>query len=245
MILRDDANQYNSLYHYALWWARTDASNFTFDEFIRCLNLAVNSLAALIQRHDATWNWKDSNAVDGSLIDAETDLVADVSSYPVSTPWRAIARVRMKDRDGNFRTLERVDRRDVTDDQLISPDIRNYFLLGGNLYLAGKPTYGQTDGIEVQFKTGATPFVPADTGESVGFDPTFEELAALMPALSYLEVNGPDEQARKVEKRIGIEPREGMEGAGLLNSLALAYQQRSIAPNSLSIKGSNRATGLL
>lgn len=245
MILRDDVQPYNSLYHLSLQWARSDDTNFTFDEFVRFLNVALNRLQAVIMRHDQDWKYRDRNAAPGSLIDATTDLVANQSAYPIALHWLKIARVRVKDEQGNYHTIHNVDRYDVADWQFGNPCIRGYYLLGNTLYLVGTPTYGYAAGIEVQYQQGATHFTPADAAKTVGFDPTFEEAAALMPALDYLDINGPEEQAVKVRTRIGTEPRQGAEGSGLLNALALSYQQRDDTPKRLSLRRNNRAIGTL
>jgi len=244
MILKDDANTYNSLYALALRWARADSVNFPFEDFIQSLNVWVNKITAIVLRNDVDWKWQDKNAT-GTLIDSMKDLADGTSEYPLSTPWLKIARVRIKDREGIFYTLEKRDRRAVSDAELISSEICFYYLLGNSLFLAGVPNYSQTDGIEVQFQAGATHFTPDDEDKEVGFDSTFEELGALGPALDYLEINGPDEQAKKVSDKIGIEPRRGIEGSGLLNALALAYQERDDAPQNITLARSNRALGLL
>lgn len=244
MKLRDDANQYNSLYHLSLRWARADETNFSYDDFIQSFNMAVNKITAVVFRHDTGWKHMDRNDT-GELLDVTKTLSSGVSAYALSTPWLKIRRVRILLDDGvTWRTLQYKDRNQLNDDELAGNSVTSYYLLGGFLYLAGVPTWGVANGIEVQYQKGPIHFTPNDTNEEVGFSPLFEELGALMPALDYLEINGPDEQARKVEKKIGIEPRRGIEGAGLLNDLAVSYQERNDVINTLSFKGNSRALGL-
>ncbi len=78
-----------------------------------------------------------------------------------------------------------------------------------------------------------------------GFSSEFHELIALMPALDYLEINGPGEQAVKVEKKVGQPPRQGFEGVGLLGALAASYLERDDNPQTMTLKKSPRALGLL
>ena len=246
MIIRDDVNTENSLYHLSLRWARADANNFTYRDFIQSLNMAINRITAVIHRHDEGWPWHDRNA-SGDLIDTSLTLTANTSEYAVSEPWLKIGGVRIKQEDGTtWKTLSFKDRTVVTDDERIGNWIGHYYLYGGKLVLVGKPNYTVANGIEITYQDGPT-HITTDAGDytlEVGFNPVFEELAALMPALDHLEINGPDEQARKVEKRVGIEPRQGTEGSGLLNALALSYVERNDVPQTMTLKKSNRALGL-
>lgn len=243
MILKDDVNTYNSLYHLSMRWARADSTNFTFEDFIQSLNMAVNKLTALVQRHDREWLSADRNSTDE--LTTTVNLVASTSKYTISTPWLKIARVRIKDQNGNWFTIKQTTRKEASDDELITHDIGKYFLLGNYLYLVGIPQYSYTGGIEIQFQSKLVHFVPADTTKEVGFSPIFEELAALMPALDYLDMNGPDEQAVKVRERIGVEPRPGIVGTGLLNDMAISYQERSDEPKHITLASSDTALSLL
>ena len=246
MQIRDDANPENSLYALSLRWARADTNNFTYEDFIQSLNMAINRITSVIHRHDESWPWHDRNA-SGDLTDTSLTLTANTSEYAVSNPWLKIGGVRILQSDGTtWKTLTFKDRVTVSDDDRLSSTIEHYYLYGGKLVLVGKPSYTKANGIEITYQDGPT-HITTDAGDytlEVGFNPVFEELAALMPALDHLEINGPDEQARKVEKRIGIAPRQGTEGSGLLNELALSYIERNDSPATITLKGSNRALGL-
>ena len=246
MQIRDDANPENSLYALALRWARADSTNFTYEDFVQSLNMAINRITSIIHRHDEGWAWHDRNA-SGDLTDTSLTLTTNVSEYAIAEAWLKIAGVRILLQDGTtWKTLTFKNPVVVTDEERVSNNIEYYYLYGNKLVLVGKPEYTVANGIEITFQTTPT-YITTDASDytlEVGYNPIFEELSALMPALDYLEINGPDEQARKVEKRIGIEPRQGSEGSGLLNALALSYVERNDAPATLSIKGSPRAVGL-
>jgi len=247
MQLKDDTNQYNSLYHLSLRWARADSNNFTYADFIQSLNMAVNRLTAVAQRHDKSWKSQDTNST-SNLLDTTNDLTIGENIIAISTPWRKISRIRIKESNGtSWKTLTFKSRDVVTDDEMVSGMLEHYYLLGGKLYIVGFSNYAASNGVEVQYQEGPVAFTPeaGDEDAVVGFDPIFEELAALMPALDYLEINGPDEQARKVEVRIGVEPRRGIEGSGLLNALAVTYQERHDIEHTLSLARNNTANGLL
>lgn len=245
MILRDNVNQFNSLYHLSLRWARADENNFPYADFIQSFNMAVNKITAVVLRNDKDWQYMDRNDT-GELLDSSSTLTSGVSAYTLSLPWLKIARVRIRQPDGTtWKTLSFRSRNQLSDSEMTSSIVEHWYLLGNTLYLAGVPNYSVANGIEVQHQRGPVRSTPADMNRGVGFSPLFEELGALMPALDYLEINGPDEQARKVEKKIGIEPRRGIEGSGLLNDLALSYQERADIQNTISLKKSSCAMGLL
>lgn len=249
MLIRDDTNTYNSLYHRALEWARADSTNFTFEQYVGYANSWLDKVAAIIKRHDNTWKWKDTNDPN-ELISTSLNLQIGVSKYAISAAWLKIARIRLKQPDGTFRTLDRKDRRAFSDEELAGSIITGYYFLGGHFYLGGIPAYGAANGLEVQFQGTAVHIDPDDLDNGVldmepGFNPEQHEIIALGPALDYLEINGPDEQARKVEKKIGVEPRQGVEGTGLLGALAASYSERDDAPQDVSLEKSGRARGLL
>lgn len=244
MILRDNTNEHNSLYHATLRRARTTSELLPFDpDYIQSLNSWVKRIEAVIKRYDGWWKHVDSNLND-DLIDT-INLTTGVQKYELNSSWLKIARVRILDKDGKtWKTLHNKNRADISDAELSSTDVRYYFLLGGNLWLAGKPNYSQANGIEVQYQTNAYQFIPGDTDKEVGFDPIFEELAILGPALDYLEINGPDDQEAKVRLRIGQEPIGNIQGTGLLGALAESYSERLDEQQILEIEKSPRAQGL-
>lgn len=245
MILRDNTNEYNSLYHTSLRWARTTETLFPFNpDFLQSLNVWVKRVEGLINRYDGRWAHADANLTSEDLIDT-INLTQDTQQYAINANWRVVARVRVLENDGvTWKTLENKNRGHISDAEMASSDLRYYYLLGGYLWLAGKPAYSQTNGIEVQFQTSPYPFLPADTDKEVGFDPIFEEIAILGHALDYLDINGPAEQAEKVRSRLGQEPMGDIRGTGLMGALAEAYAERNDTQFELEIERSNRSRGL-
>lgn len=243
MKLRDNSNPHNSLYHSSLRWARATDSLYPFDpDFLQSLNQWVKRVDALIKRYDGRWPHADSNLTSEDLL-TPIDLTAGEQQYPLTYP--IVARVRILEDDGvTWRTLTHRTRANLTDDELSSADVRYWYTLGGYLWLAGKTTYSRTNGIEIQYQLGPYTFVPADTAKEVGFDPLFEEIAILGPALDYLDINGPEEQAAKVRNRIGQEPINNVQGTGLLGALATAYAERIDDVPEIELERSNRALGL-
>jgi hypothetical protein len=246
MKLKDDVNAYNSLYGMTLRWARTSSDLLPFDpDYIQSLNVWVKRAEALIKRNDGWWIHADSNLTSEDLVDY-LDLTVNVRKYALDSSWSMISGVRILENDGvTYRTLEEKSRDNITDAELNADgDVRYYYVLGGYLWLAGKPSYSQTNGIEVTVQKRTYPFTPSDADKEVGFDPLFEEIAILGPALDYLDMNGPEEQAVKVRNRIGQEPIGNVPGTGLLGALAVFYSERLDEQPELEIERSDRAQGL-
>lgn len=245
MILKDDSNLYNSLYHMTLRWARTTSDLLPFDpDYIQSLNVWVKRLEGIIKRHDGWWTHADSNLTSEDLVDT-IDLTINTQKYAIDSAWSMISGIRILENNGvTWRTLEEKSRDNISDAELASSDVRYYYLLGQNLWLAGKPAYSQTDGIEITFQTRTYPFVPADAAKEVGFDSLFEELAILGPALDYLDMNGPEEQAVKVRNRIGQEPIGNIQGTGLLGAMAAHYAERLDEQPEIELEMSDRARAL-
>lgn len=246
MLLKDDANEYNSLYHATLDEARTTTDLLPFDpDYIRSLNFWVKRIDALIKRYDGWWPFADSNLSNEDLVDT-IDLTQNIRKYEVDSAWRIISGVRILENDGTtWRTLEEKNRDNISDAELEAEgDVRFYYLLGGYLWLAGKPSYGQTNGIEITFQTGTYQFTPSDDAKEVGFEPIFERIAVLGPAFDYLRKNGPQEQYTLVRDELGQEPIGNVQGTGLLGALAVFYSERLDEQPELEIERGDRALGL-
>lgn len=245
MLLQDNSNEYNSLYHATLEEARTTSTQLPFNpDYLRSLNFWVKKVEALIKRQDGWWKHVDANITDKTLI-AKFNLVSGTQSYVINAGWLKIARVRILENDGiTWRTLDNKNRANISDAEMASSDVRFYYLLGGFLWLAGNPNYSQVNGIEIQYQTTTYQFTPSDTGKSVGFDPTFERLAVLGPAFDFLRKNGPKDQYVLVRDEIGQEPIGNIQGTGLLGAIAVAYSERLDEQPEIELEMSNRAQGL-
>lgn len=244
MLLRSNTNQSNSLYHLALRWALAKEADYPFNpDFLQDANLALDQVSRIIMRFDNTWEWSDHNHASQDI--ATTPLVSGKSTYPVILSHLKIIRVRVSAKDGSMITLNPIQRREQSDHLLAATgQPTGYDKLGGVIELRPTPDYAGT--IEMQYQQTSNYFEAADTDKEPGFDPTFHELVALYPALTYCEINGIDGQAAKIRNRIGQAPTKDIPGTGILNELALRYQQRDYdAVQSLNIKRNNRGINTL
>lgn len=211
------------------WWCRLDASDTTLyplADIARNANMGLDRVTALIQEHDNTFEWDDFNNTDLPI--ATADLVSGQQDYPLELSHLKILRVRAKDQQGNWVTLDPVSRHQLTDDQLAATGTPwGYDKFANSIFLVGTPNYGSTGGLELQFQRGASFFDNSDTSKKPGFAAQFHRLISLYAALDYCDIHLPD-QAKKIRARIGNPPDTdlGIKGSGLEGDLAAFYSDR-------------------
>lgn len=194
------------LYSDARFWcgiSSSDTTTYPLADFTRNANFALDKVTALIFKSDGKWQWDDTVQT-SELLDVNTALVANTQKYAVSVTWLKIGKVRVKDQQGNWITLEPADRRNLTDNQLTATagNPKQYDILGNWLYLHPKPSYSLSGGLEIQFQRGASYFATTDTTKTPGFATHFHRLISLYAALDYCEVNSLDKRASKIRANI-------------------------------------------
>ena len=114
---------------------------------------------------------------------ATLDLVANKVSYSIADEHLRISRFRVKDKQGNWKTLQPIDRRDLNDDQLAAtgePD--SYDKLGPALLPYPLPDYGAGGGVELTFERGSNYFLTTDTTKTPGIPSPFHGWISLYAA---------------------------------------------------------------
>ena len=166
-------------------------------------NFGLDKVVSLILRSDQTWQWDDLNNTDTPI--GTTALVSGQLDYSIATTHLKILKVRIKDSNGNWVSLKRVDRRDLTDAQLTASNgtPTSYDKFGNSIRLNPAPNYASSGGLELQVQRGASYFddTTTDTKEP-GFASQFHRLVSLYASLDWLEVNGPEKREAKVRLRI-------------------------------------------
>lgn len=146
--------------------------------FTRYCNEGVNRVSALSLRYDNSWEFFDSNS-EFSPIETE-DLEANKQIYTLETRHAKVLKVRIKDQNGEWRTLRNVSRRSISDndiDDAGSPE--GYDMLADGIYLFPKPNYGSTNGLEAQIQAPLGHFLTTDTTKEPGFNSMFHRLVPL------------------------------------------------------------------
>lgn len=195
------------LYSDARFWcgiANTDTTSYPLVDFTRNANFALDRAVALVMKSDGKWQYDDTNNTDLPI--ATTSLVASQQDYGLAVTHLKVQRVRIKDQQGNWITLDPIDRRDLTDSQLTAAagDPKKYDKVGNSFFLHPKPSYASSSGLEVQFQRGASYFITTDTTKTPGFATHFHRLVSLYAALDYCEVNSLDKRAAKIRANIQV-----------------------------------------
>ena len=153
-------------------------------------------------KSDNVWEWDDTNNTDLPI--ATTSLVASQQDYGIAVGHLKVLKVRIKDQQGNWVSLDPINRRDLTDSQLTATagDPKRYDKVGNSLFLYPKPSYASSGGLEVQFQRGASYFATTDTTKTPGFATHFHRLVSLYAALDYCETNDFDKRAAKIRANI-------------------------------------------
>jgi len=205
----------------------TDTTTLPLAEFVLSANFGLSRVNSLILRSDGKWQHNDEN-LSTELLDLTTNLVAETQKYAIKTTWLKIKKVRIKNQQGEFVTLQPVDREQLSDLQLRadSGDPKYYDKLGRFLYLYPKPNYSSTGGMEVQFQGDADLFAFDDTTKQPGFASQFHRLISLYGALDYCEQNDLEKRVGKILLKIGTPQLDGARGTGMEGELMAHYSDR-------------------
>jgi hypothetical protein len=181
----------------------SDTTTFTTTQFARKANFGQERGTTLVLKADGRWQHDDTSNTSTELLDVTTNLASGTGKYATSVTWLKIARVRIKDAQGNWKTLTRKDRRDISDDQLVASGTPDTYDITGNwIYIRPIPNYASTAGLEVQFQRGPSYFVPGDTTKTPGFASPFHRLCSLYPALEYCEDQQMDWRVQSIRGKI-------------------------------------------
>lgn len=206
MQFSDDTN-YSGLIEdidFLIWGKGTEFhSNYSMEDRTRNLNLAYDKAVVQLLKADPDWQWDDTTSEDLPI--AEASLIAGRKHYTFPADLSMIYRVRVKDRNGNFRTLEPVSRREISDSELDdkgTPD--KYYKIGNSLFPVPIPDYGTGNnvGLEVQVQRNADYFDKSDTDKEPGFSRQFHEYLSLDAARRYARAEDMHDKAKTLQGQI-------------------------------------------
>lgn len=160
------------------------------------INREYDELVADLFKADPTFKWDDSNNVDFPI--ATLDLTASQTHITIPDSALVVHRVRIKDRVGNYMTLDPVMRNEVSDSDLNNTGTpRQYYKLGNAVFLSPVPDYSYGSGIELEFQRSGIHFESTDTTKTPGFNPQFHHILSYGAALQYAIVNGLPNKAQQ------------------------------------------------
>lgn len=196
----------------------TDTTTFPLVDFTRSANFALDKVVSVIFRADNRWEFDDSNSTDLPI--ATASLVANQQDYGIAVTHLKILKVRVKDQQGEWVSLNPINRRDLTDSQLTATagDPVNYDIIGNSIFVYPKPSYSSTGGLELQYQRGGSYFITTDTTKTPGFASQFHRLISLYAALDYCETNTMSQRVTIIQNKITL----------LENELVVFYSSRDM-----------------
>ncbi len=169
-------------------------SDYSLEDRTRNVNIALDEVVAELFKADPNFMWDDTTNPDFPI--ATLDLTVYQDHYTIPDESLVIHRMRVKDKNGNFVTLEPVMRRELTDSELASYGVPSkYYKIDNALFPVPIPDYGATGGVELEFQRGANHFTTSDTDKKPGFNPQFHQYLSISAALRYALANGMKEKA--------------------------------------------------
>jgi len=171
----------------------TQNTDYSIEDRTRNVNLSLDEAVAELFKADPNFKWDDTNNADFPI--ATTTLTSGLDHYSVPDSTLVVSRVRIKDRNGKWITLDPKLRRELSDSELNSTGTpTQYFKEGGAIFPIPVPDYGVASGIELEFQRGANHFSSTDTTETPGFASIFHEFLPVGAALKYAMANGMSEK---------------------------------------------------
>lgn len=169
-------------------------SDYSIDDRTRNINISLDEVVSELFKADPNWEWDDNTNADFPI--ATMDLAASQDHYVIHDSTLVINRVRVKDSNGKWKTLEPMQRREFDDGELEStgtPD--GYYKKGNAVFPVPVPNYGASGGVEIEFQRGANHFSKTDTNAEPGFNSQYHQFLSVGAALRYALGNGMREKA--------------------------------------------------
>ena len=153
-------------------------------DLLRNLNSRYDDVITYIWRNQSGWHFDDSNNT--TLPEATTDLIAGTNNYPLPTDARELLQVHIKNPDGHFIRIDRVQTEDTPTWAMEDAFPRDYQLRGRSIILRPAPsatTVTTTAGLKVLVSRSVTPLA-TDTDEP-GFDREFHRLLSIGASIDW------------------------------------------------------------
>lgn len=154
----------------------------------RNINLALDEVVAELHKADPNYMWDDFTNPNFPI--AYLDLSSS-DHFTLVDSSMVIHRLRVKDKNGKWKTLTPKSRRELTDEELDSTGTPEYYYKIDNaVFPIPVPDYASGSGIELQFQRGANHFSSSDTNKKPGFNSLFHRFLSIDASLSYAVANG-------------------------------------------------------
>jgi len=224
-------NKEKSLVHECWDLCDADINSYPLATVTRRFNSSLEELVALIITADGTWQYDDTNYTDlpigtGTLVEAQ-------QSYSFASEYLEIEIVKVKDIDGNWRTLDLVD-----DKNFRNIPLEDYFATtglpthydkeGDTIKLYPAPTATDVtlaSGLKVHFKRTADLFTIADTTQEPGLPSPFHTILSYMSAIPYC-ITYKKDRVTELKRKVGSTDKSSPFYGGMKKALIKFYSRR-------------------
>lgn len=189
MQFSDTTNKQGLIQDITMWTgANTSSQGFAIEDRTRCINDRYREVATSIMEVDAQWTFDDENK--STLPIGQSNLVSNQRDYSLPTEAFSLKRVRIKDNNGDWNTLEPLQQSEldaISEDNTGTPT--SYYEEGNSILLEPIPVTSSittTDGLKVNFSRGIEAFNSTDTSKTPGFHENFHRMLSIGASLDYL-----------------------------------------------------------
>jgi hypothetical protein len=181
MYFNDSSNKEQSLYHDTLALTGSQTTTYDIMDFTRDANFALDDYRLKI--FDVSGRWQQADTNDTTIPIDTTNLEANQDNYTLENDQLRVSRVRILDKNGDWKTLKPADRRDFDDDQLAETGEPEFYdLLGNSIMLIPIADYDADDGLELTYEGDSNRFTPSDTTKEPGIPRPFHRYISLFAA---------------------------------------------------------------
>lgn len=188
----------------------TNNADYSLEDRTRNINLAQDEAVAELFKADPNFIWDDTTNSDFPI--AKLNLTANQDHFTIPDASLVVHRFRVKDSNGEWKTLTPKLRRELSDSELEDTGTpENYYKLDNAFFPVPIPNYSSTLGIEIEFQRGANHFSSTDTTDEPGFASIFHQFLPVSAALRYAVANGMSEKIKTLstdKERIKLSMRE-------------------------------------
>ena len=169
-------------------------TDYSLDDRTRNVNIALDDVVSELFKADPNFKWDDTTNPDFPI--SVMDLIAGQDHYVIPDSTLVIHRVRIKGTNGEYMTLQPKNRAVISDSDLNTSGVpHSYFKIDNAIFPVPAPSYGASDGIEMEFQRGANHFKTTDTTKKPGFNPQFHQYLSISASLRYALANNMTDKA--------------------------------------------------
>lgn len=211
MKFNDSGNKHNSLVHY-IWYllGGITITDLPLEDIARATNTAKYNLALKIWKNQDDWDFDDGGHTDFPI--SEGDLVNGQQDYTLPTGALEIKRVEVKDNNGNYTVLKKIDETEIPQalEEFKETDglPTHYRLVANSIFFYPAPATAYvtlTDGFLITHNREINEFTASTTTTEVGFGGAGDQITAYEVAEEWAGIHSKKKLANLQNKRLELE----------------------------------------